>query len=87
MPKLVAEAWVDAGYGTADFDEEEGDCVHECYASMAKVILNEEYWAKYDSCMDLYLNTHFGLGFCFDRFHIKVYDDGSYTKEEIYGYH
>jgi hypothetical protein len=85
MSKLVAEAWVDAGYGTAYYDEEAGDCVHECYASVAKVILNEEYWDKFDTYMDTDLNLRFELGFCFDRFLIKVYDDESYTKEEING--
>jgi uncharacterized protein YneR len=83
MPELIAEAWVDAGYSISYYDEETNECVSECYASVAKVIQNKEYWYKFDEYMDTNLNAQFELGFCFDRFHIKVYNDGSYAKEEI----
>lgn len=86
MSQLVAEAIVDAGYGTAYYDEEAGDCIHECYASIVEVVLNEEYWGKFVNCLDADLNHKFELGFCFDGFRIKVFEDESYPKEEMYGY-
>lgn len=51
-----------------------------------EVVLNEEYWGKFSDYLDADLNHKFELGFCFDRFRIKVFEDESYTKEEMYGY-
>lgn len=75
--KAIAICIAEAGYGTAYYDPETYDCEHECYASIRKIILNNEYWKQYGSCMSNSLNCDFDLGFNFDTYKLIVYDDDS----------
>lgn len=74
--KVIAECIATSGYGTCCFDEETCECQYECYASVDEVISNKEYWSSYEDCMSGPLNADFNLGFNFDRFRLKVFEDG-----------
>lgn len=81
--KLIAECVATAGYGTDTYTEEDG-CSYECYASVARVISNAAYWAQYESCMSDSLNHDFGLGFNFNTYRLRVYDDGTRQAEKLH---
>lgn len=77
---VIAEAIVEAGYGTESYSEEDG-CIHECYASIVEVISGD--WSEYEDVMSHALNNDFDLGFNFDKYRVRVMSDGSRTKTII----
>lgn len=80
---VIAKCEVEAGYGTSYYDEKNNECYHECYASIIKVLLNENYWTKYDSSMSETLNHDFSLGHNFDRFILTVTANGATKAERV----
>lgn len=77
--KIIAQCIATAGYCTSSYDPE----THECYASVDRVILNEEYWKPYDDAMSNALNSDFGLGFNFDTYELIVFEDGSRHSKKV----
>lgn len=79
MAEITAEAILEAGYGTDVYDPETNECFWEAYASMYKVISGD--WSMYDYQQSNALNHDFELGCNFDRWRVKRYSDGTFTKE------
>jgi len=73
----IAICIAESGYGTSSFDPVTYECEHECYANIEQVILNEDYWKKYDYIMSTELWADFNLDYGFYKYKLNVYDDGS----------
>jgi hypothetical protein len=82
--QIVAEAIVEAGYGTDWYDPKENERHHSCYASFIKIISGD--WSEYDTdncAMDQSLNTDFNIGFTFGTYLIRKYSDGTRRSEKV----
>jgi hypothetical protein len=79
MPKLIAEAVVDVGFYSY---EVAGDWVETGYATVRKVISNEEFWSNYTE-KDLELFIDFLLEYKCYTCVLKVYEDGNIVEEKV----
>jgi hypothetical protein len=82
-PKVIAECIAQAGYGTSTYDRVTHECTYSCYATITKVIKNEQYWKQYDDYGSGPLNTDFDLGYNFKNYHLFVYADGTKDSKQV----
>jgi hypothetical protein len=79
---IIAKCIAQAGYGTSSYDRKTGECEHECYAYITKIISNPEYWEQY-SGMSQKLNQDFHLGFNFAHYELTVHANGEQTAVKL----